>query len=212
MFFYRLCWSLVWLPLRLLTPTRVIGRENLPKGKAILACNHQSNWDPVLIFSYRWDRPYVLAKHTLFKNKFTSAVMRSYGGIPVNREEVSIATIKEVMKALNNDKHLLIFPQGTRMSDMDGDSVKNGLAMFALKTKSPIVPMWFVGKPGIFRINKLLIGKPFELTEFYGQKATKEILDKASEVVGQKMLELRDNYEASKKKKKAKKVKIVVDK
>lgn len=212
MFFYRLCWLLIWLPLRILTPMKIIGKKNLPEGKAILACNHQSNWDPILIFSYRWDRPYVLAKHTLFKNKFTSAVMRSYGGIPVNRQEVSISTIKEVIKALNSDKHLLIFPQGTRMKDIDGESVKNGLAMFALKTKSPVVPMWYVRKPGVFRLNKLLIGEPFELTEFYGQKPTKEVLDKASEEVLQKMFELRDNYEAERKRKKTKKIKVVVDK
>ena len=212
MFFYRLSWLLVWLPLRILTPLRTIGKKNLPKGKAILACNHQSNWDAVLIFSYRWDRPYVLAKHTLFKNKLVGKVMRSYGGIPVNREEVSISTIKEVIKALNSEKHLLIFPQGTRMNEMDGESVKNGLAMFALKTKSPIVPMWYVRKPGIFRFNKLLIGEPFELTEFYGQKPTKEVLDKASDVVIQKMFELRDNYEAERNKKKTKKLKVVVDK
>ncbi len=207
MFFYRLCWFLVWLPVRLLLPTRMIGKKNLPKGKrAIIAGNHQSNWDPVLVDAYMWHRPYVLAKHTLFENKLLGAVLRSYGAIPVNRQEVGISTIKEVMKLLNDDKWLLIFPQGTRVDKMeDGDAIKNGVALFALKTNSPIVPIWFVKKPRIFRYNKILVGEPFYLDEFAGQKPTKEVLSQASDVIIKKMLQLRDDYEAQRIAKKNKK-------
>ena len=196
--FYWLVWLLVYLPLRIFYATKIIGKKNITKlkGKAILSCNHTSNWDAVLIDSRMCvaKNPYILAKHTLFKNKFFGAILKSWKIIPVNRTKVEISTIKKVLTVLKDDKKLLIFPQGTRREEDEFSEVKNGLAMFALKTKSPIVPMWFVKKPKFLRRNILLIGEPFCLTEFENQPPTKEVLDKASEVVVNKMFELRDNY------------------
>ena len=43
---YTICLILVYLPLILLFPTKVIGIKNIPKkGKFIFCCNHQSNND-----------------------------------------------------------------------------------------------------------------------------------------------------------------------
>lgn len=208
--FYWLAWLFVYLPLRIFYPTKIVGKKNISKqkGKAILACNHTSNWDAVLIDSHMCvaKNPYILAKHTLFKNKFFGAILKSWKIIPVNRTKVEISTIKKVFSVLKADKKLLIFPQGTRREEEEFSEVKNGLAMFALKTKSPIIPMWFVKKPKFLRRNILLIGKPFCLTEFENQPLTKEVLDKASEVVVNKMFELRDDYAMQQEQKKQKKL------
>lgn len=212
--FYWLVWLLLYLPLRIFCPLKIIGKNNIPKKqKVILSCNHSSNLDPILIDSHFIKRPYILAKHTLFKNKLVGAVLKSWGAIPVNRENVEISTIKTVLNVLKQDKMLLIFPQGRREKDLaDMQGAKNGLAMFALKTNSPIVPMWYVKKPRFFRCNTLLIGKPFYLEGFEGQKLTQEVLTNASNIIIQKMYELRDNYlkeqEQKKQAKLAKKNKI----
>ena len=79
--------------------------------------------------------------------------------------------------------------------------IKNGMAMIAIKTKTPIVPVWIERKPRLFRKSVYHIGTPFELTEFYGQKLDEETLNRANLVVREKMLEL---YEQTKKNKKAK--------
>ncbi len=194
--FYWLCWLLIFLPLRIFWPLKIVGKKNIPKKqKVILACNHSSNLDPVLIDSHFIKRPYILAKHTLFKNKFFGAILKSWGAIPVNRENVEMSTIKTVLNVLKKEKMLLIFPQGRREKDLaDMQGAKNGLALFALKTNSPIVPMWYVNKPKLFRRNTLLIGKPFYLEGFEGQKLTQDVLTSASNIVIQKMFELRDEY------------------
>ena len=108
--FYWLCWLLLYLPLRIFCPLKIIGKNNIPKKqKVILSCNHSSNLDPILIDSHFIKRPYILAKHTLFKNKLVGAVLKSWGAIPVNRENVEISTIKTVLNVLKQDKMLLIF-------------------------------------------------------------------------------------------------------
>ncbi len=194
--FYWLCWVLVFIPIRLLWPTKFVGKKHLKKEKrAILACNHSSNLDPVIINSRLVPNPYILGKHTLFKNKLSSAILRSWRVIPVNRENVEMSTIKKVMTVLKGNNRLLIFPQGTRKQDLeDMNGVKNGLAMFAIKSKAPIVPMWYVDKPKLFHRNVLLIGEPFYLEGFDNKRLTQDVLSEASQIVTQKMFDLRDAY------------------
>ena len=69
--------------------------------------------------------------------------------------------------------------------------VKHGVAMFAIKAKVPIVPMFIAQKPRFWRRNRVTIGKPFTLEEFYGKKMDNEVLNSASEVVANKLDNLR---------------------
>lgn len=210
MFFYRLSHALCYLPINTFYPTKIIGRKNVPqKGACIMCCNHRSNMDVVVINIKFFKRPYILAKHTLFKKKFVGAVLKSYGGIPVNREQVGVQTIKTTLDLLKKGNRLLLFPEGTRkdVSDEENLSLKNGTAMFALKSQVPIVPMWLLKKPKAFKHNVLIVGEPFRLSEFEGQKITKEILGQASKIISEKMQNLRDTYLKEQEKKKAKKKK-----
>lgn len=208
MFFYRLCHILSYLPLHICYPTKVIGKKNVPKkGASIMCCNHRSNMDAVVIDTNYYRRPYVLAKHTLFEKKFVGAVLKSYGGIPVNREQVGAHSIKMALDALKKGERLLLFPEGTRkdISDEENLSLKNGSAMFAIKSQAPVVPMWLIKKPKAFQKNVLLVGEPFVLSEFAGQKLSKEILEQASQIISQKMQKLRDDYIKEQEEKEAKK-------
>ena len=135
-----------------------------------------------------------MAKKELFKNKLFGAILRNFGGIEIDREGNDINAIKNCMKALKSDKKLFVFPEGTRLkneADILGE-IKSGMALIAIKTKTPIVPIWIERKPKIFRKSVYTIGKPFELSEFYGVKLDEETLEKANAVVREKMLELRE--------------------
>ena len=185
---------LLWIPLSILHPTFIKGKKNLPKGKAILSCNHYSNWDIALYILNTTEKIKILAKKELFKNKLFGAILRNFGGIEIDREGNDINAIKNCMKALKSDKKLFVFPEGTRLkneADILG-GIKSGMALIAIKTKTPIVPIWIERKPKIFRKSVYTIGKPFELSEFYGVKLDEETLEKANAVVREKMLELRE--------------------
>ena len=206
-FLYWICWVIAYLPLRICYPIRVVNKKNLNKKHAILACNHTTNLDIVLLKSHQHIKSYVLAKHQLFNGKFVSKFLRMLGAIPVNREEVGLSTIKETLKVLKEDKQLVIFPEGTRkISINETESLKAGMIMFALKSKSPIIPVVFINKPKIFRFNKILVGEPIDLSEYYDQKQSKELMQELSDVVLQAMQKLRnDYYEAKRLKKQGKK-------
>lgn len=198
--FLWLCRIFFTLPVSIFHPTSIRGKKNIPSGKAILCSNHLSNWDMVLYYLNTTKKVAILAKKELFKNRILAWCMKALGAFPVDRESNDINAIKNCMKILKDEKKLFIFPEGTRLKDEDKElgEFKGGLALIAIKTKTPIVPIWIKSKPKIFRKSVYTIGKPFELEEFYGQKLDEETLERANQVVRQKMLELKE--ESSQKK------------
>lgn len=182
------------LPVRMCFPTKIIGKENIPKGACILSCNHTSNMDAVMLALKTWEKKYYLAKKELFKNKFMGFFLKKFGAIQIDRQANDITAIKNCLKVLKNNKKLVIFPEGTRVhnENMELGEVKHGVAMFAIKAKVPIVPIFIIKKFKIFRRNGIYIGTPFTLEEFYGKKLTEEEMNKAGEIVTAKMNEIRE--------------------
>lgn len=205
--FYYIALIVILLPMLIFFPTRIKGRKNVPnKGKMILVANHQTNFDALIVGTRLINRRFwFMAKSELFTNKFKSAFYRGLDMYPVNRKHNDIKAIKTTLRLLNNNKALCIFPEGTRLQADEVGEVKNGVALFALKTNSPIVPSIFVKKPRFFRINTYIIGKPFvlnEMPEFKNKPITKDLLNHASEIISARMNELKENYLTKKNSKK----------
>ena len=165
-----------------------MGKKNLPKRKkqnVIFACNHTSNFDaPILDIKFR-QKIYYLGKIELFKNKFLGWLLKKLGVIPVDRSKADLGAIKKTLKLLNTGKNVGIFPQGTRgqEGEIDVKTVKEGIALFALRTGVPVLPLAYARKPKIFRKNYLLVGeiiKP-DMTRNkepeYADEFTKQVVD-----------------------------------
>mgnify|MGYP002795795086 FL=1 len=182
------------LPLRMLFPTKIIGKKNIPNGACIISSNHTSNMDAVMLAVKTWEKKYYLAKKELFKNKLFGFILKKCGAVKIDRQANDVTAIKNCLKILKNNKKLVIFPEGTRVhnENMELGEVKHGVAMFAIKAKVPIVPMFITKTPKIFRRNRIYIGEPFTLEEFYGKKLTEEELKSAGEIVTAKMQEIRE--------------------
>lgn len=188
---YLFLWIITWIFIRILYPTKVVGRNNIVKGGAILICNHLSNVDPILIISYNKRKISFLGKKELFNTKLKAWFFRSVGVISVDRGKPDITAIKTCLKVLNNGGLLSLFPEGTRNKlNEDLQEIKNGCCLLAIKAKVPIIPINIQKKARIFKRNKIVIGKPFELEEFYGQKLSNQVLDEAGKVVQEKLKEL----------------------
>lgn len=202
--------ALAYLPMAMVYPTKIVGRKNLPKGKVIITLNHTSNLDAVVLILNTWEKKYFLAKKELFVSKARSWFLKKMGAIKIDREIADVSAIKEAFKVLKNNKKLVIFPEGTRnkTEELNLQQVKHGAAMVAIKTKTPIVPLWIFNRPKAFRKTKILIGKPYELDEFYGQKLSDEVLEKASAKVAEKLNETKEQAQKMFNKKREKDGKI----
>lgn len=198
---------LIYLPIKIIFPTIVKGRKNLPKGKAIYAPNHQTNFDIMIIACGLYKRMYALGKAELFTNKLTSWFLKGIGCIKINRGTADIDAVKNVFTVLKKkQKPVVIFPTGTRNSSPEEvQDLKNGVAMFSVKTQSPIIPMVMIKKPIPFRINKLIIGEPLDLSKYEGKPTNKELYDQISQDLSEAMEKLiQDNAKKKKVKTKAK--------
>ena len=129
-----------------LKPT-YIGLDNIPKeGKIILAGNHTDIYDSILLISSTKRPIHFLAKKELWK--FPSKIIMAHMGlIPVDRQNKSPNSLLMAKKYLNDDKLVLIFPEGTTEKEY-GKLLpfKMGVIKLAYDTNTKIVPFAITGK------------------------------------------------------------------
>lgn len=208
--FYRFMRALVSPFVRVIFPTKIIGIENMPKDKALVIANHYSACEvfPVGVKLFKKEF-HAMAKKELFKCKPFNPILRKLGGIPVDRDGADTSAMKTVIKLLSSGKQVYMCPEGTRNKVLDGKMlpIKTGAAVFAVKTKTKLVPILFNTKIKIFRKTYVIIGEPYELDAFYGDR-TPDMKERATAVIEQKFSELRvklDEYVQSVKSKKVRK-------
>lgn len=195
---FWISWLLLAFWVFILLPTRIIGKgyiKSVKKSSAITSCNHQSLGDPIILKA-RVNTAYkLMAKDSLFNKKIVGWYLTKLGAYPVKRGENDIGVVRKTLGYLKNNKHLVIFPEGTRSKTEEMSELKNGLVMFALKSDCYVIPAIFRKKPRLFVLNTLLIGKPFkfsDMEEFKDKKIDKELISKANEVLSNKMNYLKD--------------------
>lgn len=168
---------------------KVEGRENLPlKGPYILACNHQSYLDFLLLISAL---PNILirflAAEKFYNRRFSKFVMEYSGQIKVDRKSKNgrKMVIEKGTDLLKNGEILAIFPQGTRSRDGKITKTFTGVAKFALNAKVPIVPVGIRGaflcwppekKPKYKKLVSIHIGRPIELNQYFDKNFDKNCL------------------------------------
>lgn len=207
---FVILFGLLYLPVSILFPTKVINKNKMPKNKKCIATsNHYSNLDP-LIYNFRFVKKFrFLAKKELFSNKFTAWIFRKIGAIKVDRNQVSPSVFKECLRELKNDKQLFIFPEGTRNKEDTEEmgNIKSGVITFASKGEAEIIPMLMYRKPKLFRKNYIIVGDAFKVEGEDTKRLTKEELEANTERYSKVMDNLRielDNIVNRKKNKKQK--------
>lgn len=124
----------------------VYGKENIPKNnKYIVAPNHLSTLDPPMIAAIMPRPVAFMAKQELFKNPFMRWWLNWLGSFAVDRDKLSVSTIRTVLTIKNTDWVFGIFPQGTRQQPGIISDITKGFASLAKQTKCGILPVGFIG-------------------------------------------------------------------
>ena len=182
--FYRFGRALIKLLNLILYNIHVEGEENIPETGGVVLCpNHISNYDPLAVATHMKRQVHFMAKAKLYKNFIVRKVLLAVGTIPVDRGKVSLETLKESLRVLKNGEILGIFPEGTRVKNGERRKPMEGFVVFALKTKSPILPVHIEGEYKFRGKINIKFGKPIELNEYYGKKVKPEEMSKISEKI-----------------------------
>lgn len=151
--FYRcFLFLVVWTVSKLQYNLKIVGRENLEKGKQYLyTANHTSYLDPPFVSLAANETIAYMAKQELFdeKNWLLSFVVKILGGFAVNREKPELATFKTVFDIRKNTKWSLgIFPEGQIRKTGVIENIQKGFVTIAKKAKLDIVPVGIKGFDG----------------------------------------------------------------
>ena len=178
--------------LRMLFRPRLEGVENIPKsGPVILASNHLSFIDSVILPLVIKRRIYFLAASTYFEGKglgkwAVARFLKATGMIPIDRSggKASEASLKAGMSVLTKDRVLGIYPEGGRSRDGKAHRGRTGVARMALESGAPVVPVAMIdtekvmSESGGVKIRRIGIsfGPPLDFSEFAEQKQDHAIL------------------------------------
>ena len=156
---FAILYCIVWPFFNLVHPCRAVDWENMPDGPVVLCPNHTSANDPLfVVFALTLKhRPQVMAKAELISIPVLGWLLEKAGVFAVERGKSDVGAIKRAMKCLKSGDKLLMFPEGTRSQDETMGDAKTGAAMLAVRTGSPILPIyipaekkWFGRTPVVF--------------------------------------------------------------
>ncbi len=166
---YAILKPVFWLVTHILCRYRVSGRENIPRnGPILLVANHLIWYDPLLIGVIFPRRLWFMAKIEIFRLPFVGLGCRLTGQIPVHRGESDRAALEQALTYLRQGRAVTIFPEGAVAQHERLLSAHTGVAMLALRSGVPILPIAHRGTRRIFigrrawlpRVD-VWIGKPY---------------------------------------------------
>jgi 1-acyl-sn-glycerol-3-phosphate acyltransferase len=150
---------------------RVEGMQNIPIDSAcIIVSNHSSYSDFLIIAAILNKKTVIVASEKLKTTKFMSWFLRLNKLIYVNPDKSTYRTTREIMAHLNQNKQILIYPEGTRSRSGKMLIPKPGFVKMAMAANVPIVPVSMKGTYKIlppdkiwprFRKCEVIVGKPF---------------------------------------------------
>lgn len=140
---YRFIKSFFQRPVTWVAGLEVRGAQHVPaEGPVLLAVNHLSWADPVLVGA-AIDRPaFYLAKEAVFKNPVAARFFLAMGQIKVNRTTGgNEAAIETALELLREGLVVGVFPEGTRSRPGHVKRGKTGIARMAALSGAPVVPI-----------------------------------------------------------------------
>jgi len=125
---------------------RCMGRENIPASGPLLVCaNHQSLLDPVLVGLAFDRRLNYLARQSLFRFAPFRLLIQFLDAIPLDRDGLGLAGLRESMRRIKRGEAVLLFPEGTRTSDGSVLPLKPGFCALARRGNVTVLPVGFDG-------------------------------------------------------------------
>jgi len=146
----------------------VVGADRMPAtGPAVVAPNHESFLDAIILGAAISRELRFVAKAELWRSRLLAWMIEGLGAIPIERGRSDYLAAARVLQALEAGQAVVIFPQGAVRGDR---AWKQGAAHAALVTGAPLVPVRLVGtaralsrgRIGFPRL-RVIVGEPIEV-------------------------------------------------
>ncbi len=206
--FFWLLAGLLLPPMSAMMRLRFHGEKLPAQGAFVLAPNHYSEIDPVVMGVATWHLgrlPRFLAKASLFTVPVVGWFLRTSGQIPVERAgSRSHAALRAAQDLVDKGRMVIVYPEGslTRDPDLWPMRGKTGAVRLALERGIPLIPVAHWGTQELMpRYGKRLhpfprktihvaVGKPLDLSAYAEGPLDQATLTAATAVVMDEIAEL----------------------
>ena len=163
----------------------------VPGGAVLLVANHNSMWDPVIVqLAFMGRRIHSLATSALFSSRLASTFFKWMHCVRVDNENFGMSAFRSVSGLLEQEKAVLIFPEGRINRENDMLSFKSGAVLMAYKAKASIVPMYIAPREKWYHRQHVVLGETIDVAAKVGLAPSMNEFQKLSEQIRQQELEL----------------------
>lgn len=178
-------------------------------GPFIVIANHRSPVDPLFL----WMNHHLGERGTQPIRPLSFMVAREYARkpgvnwicrvnrcIPVDRGRSDIRAVRGTLRRLQEGGWVGVFPEGRINVETDGLLPGNpGVAWLVLKSRVPVYPVFIHGSPGgesmvepfyTFSRVRVAYGEPVDLGEYYGRRASDDLLAEITDLLMRRVAEL----------------------
>ncbi|MFM8454939.1 MAG: MFS transporter [Gammaproteobacteria bacterium] len=146
---------LCWLLINSIYKIKRHNLQHIPEtGPAVIACNHVSFVDAVIIMAVSPRPIRFVMDYQIFKNPILNFIFKSAKAIPIAGErknnDIKIQAFHSIEKALNHGELIGIFPEGAITRDGNLGAFKRGIELIIQKSPVPVIPMALKGLWGSF--------------------------------------------------------------
>lgn len=139
--FYRFWRGLARYILRFIYRVEVFDVDNVPPtGAFLVAANHQSYLDPPLVGGMIEREMNFVARSGLFSFGPFAWSIKRLNSVPLREDSSDVTAIKEIVRRLEQDNAVVIFPEGSRTNDGAMHEFKRGVAVLVKRARCPVVP------------------------------------------------------------------------
>lgn len=166
-----------------LMPVRFHHKERLLQDPPyVVIANHRHALDPVVMaMGIPKHQIVFLAKKELGGTPLTQNLLTRLHCILVDRHNADMEAMRSCMKAIKLRKILLIFPEGTRHHEGQMEQIESGTALIAMRSKVPVIPIYFDRKLSWFKVTNLYVGEPIPYDDLLEEGINTETCEKMNE-------------------------------
>ncbi len=133
---------------RLVWDLEVRGTEHLPAGAKVVAANHYSHIDPVVLGIPLGPVRFLAVDELYGTWGWFDGVITWLGAIPLTRTRVPFGAMKEALATLEAGGTIGMFPEGRRVWTWGEVVPKRGAAWLAQRAGVPLIPIAIEGSDG----------------------------------------------------------------
>ena len=163
------------------------------EGGALLIANHFGFFDPIYLqFAIWYRRMHFVCLQQFFDSK-AAWLFRAVHCIPVDRENIGMDSIRQIVTCLKEEKIVAMFPEGHIVSDgKDLAAFKSGMVLMALKAQKPIIPVYIKPREHWYDRLVLAVGERVEVSQENGPSSGLSLIEETAKMLRTKEELLKD--------------------